>query len=74
MKVKFKDGTVKNMKYEDVCHKLGFVPETHFVKITRGGAIGFEIGTPNEIRALYRAIEREGMIPTRGMVTLNAGL
>lgn len=59
------NGNKQEMSYEDVCKRLGFIPEIHFVKVTTRGTVDFTIGKPNEIRALKRAITREGMVMSK---------
>lgn len=50
----------QEMTYEDVCKDLGFLPGVSFVHITKTGTISYTCGKPEEIRALYRAVEEKG--------------
>ena len=54
--------------YEEICHDLGFIPETHFVTVSTCGSIGFSAGKRDEIRQLYRAIHRKGYKPSMRIV------
>jgi hypothetical protein len=58
-----------DQKYIDTCKKLGFSADIHFVEITKSGSIGFSMGKPEEIRALARACDREGMTKSRGLIS-----
>ena len=51
--------------YKEICEELGFNAECGFVKITSAGTIGFTVGKPDEIRALYRAVINAGYKPTK---------
>jgi hypothetical protein len=51
------------MTYEEICKRLGFHADSHFVEIEPDGSISFTTGKPDEIRELYAAVEREGMQP-----------
>jgi hypothetical protein len=64
MNIKTTNGTI-NLTYEEVCHRLGFIPEAHFVKVTNRGTIDFTLGKPNEIRALKSAVTREGLVMSK---------
>lgn len=46
--------------YESICHELGFIPETHFVRVTRSGKISYTAGKPSEIKALRKACAEKG--------------
>lgn len=60
MIISMNNGTVSIESYESVCHKLGFDPEAHFVKVTNRGTISFTCGKPNEIRDLKKACRDNG--------------
>jgi hypothetical protein len=55
-------------KYQEVCKALGFLPEVQFVKLNRGGSIGFTCGRPQEIRALLKAVNALGLTPSKALV------
>lgn len=48
------------MTYEDLCYDLGFDPDVNFVEVTKAGSITWTLGKPEEIHALFRAIEEKG--------------
>lgn len=54
-KIRKTDGSTENMTYNDLCHRLGFIPEVHFVRVTTAGTVSFWCGKPDEIRSLKRA-------------------
>lgn len=59
---------VSSKDYEAICHRLGFIPEVHFVRITRAGLISFTCGKPDWVRALLSACRREGLTPSRDLI------
>ena len=70
MKV-YKSGHIIDMPYEDICHDLGFAPETHFVEVNRSGSISFSVGKPQEIRHLIRMIKEKGYRMTRDLFRMS---
>lgn len=68
--VKKADGTVCEMTYSDVCKALGFVPEIEFVKVTNAGTISYYAGKPSEIKALYRAVKNNGLVPAKALANI----
>lgn len=60
MIISMTNGTVQIESYENVCHNLGFDPNTHFVKVTNRGTITYTCGKPNEIRELKKACQTNG--------------
>lgn len=61
-KICLKDGNKVQMTYNDVCELLGYVPETHFIKITTAGTITFTTGKPCEVLRLARAVTEVGLV------------
>lgn len=59
MKV-FKNGTLVNMTYEDICRELEFIPDINFVKVTNCGTISFTCGKPDEIKTLRKNVIDNG--------------
>lgn len=55
-------------KYEALCARLGFSSTANFVRVHRGGAIGFTAGKPAEVRQLLAAVRSAGMRPAKGLV------
>ena len=66
-KVKTIDGATVALTYEELCKRLGYIPETEFVELTNAGTVTFTIGKPEEIKALYAAVLREGFKPAQKM-------
>lgn len=66
-KVKTADGATVTLTYEELCKRLGFIPEVEFVELTNAGTITFTVGKPEEIKALYAAVLREGFKPARNL-------
>lgn len=56
------------MTYEEICHKLGYRPETGFIDVTEKGAIGFTAAKPDEILPLLSAVTREKMCPSYSLL------
>lgn len=56
-----------NQRYEAVCKMLGMDSSIHFVKINRGGYIGFSCGKPDEIKLLYSRVISAGFRPSAGL-------
>lgn len=46
----------KRENYDEICRELGFLPECEFVKIMNRGTITFTCGSPEEVKALYKAV------------------
>lgn len=62
----------KASDYEAICHELGFIPQSHFVEITKAGTIGFTCGKPEEVNDLLASVIEHGYIPTKSLLR-NAG-
>lgn len=58
---------MKKTSYIDRCNQLGFVPESHFVKINANGSIGFTAGKPEEIRHLFLNVLSAGLRPSAAL-------
>ena len=56
----WRNGTKVEMTYDEVCHALDIIPESHFVRITTAGTVTFTTGKPDEIRFLYNHITDNG--------------
>lgn len=61
------NGKKLSRSYEDICKDLGFLPEIHFVKVKRA-KIGFTLGKPHEIKALYAAVVENGYEPSNELI------
>ena len=61
------NGEEKHMAYEDICHELGITPETKMVHVTRSGAIGWTMATPDELKRLYNKVKETGMKMSRAL-------
>lgn len=70
-KVKTADGATVALTYEELCKRLGFIPETDFVELTNARTVRFSIGKPEEIKALYAAVLREGFKPARSLAAID---
>lgn len=71
-KIKTAGGTTTvTLTYEELCKRLGFIPETEFVELTNAGTVTFTIGKPEEIKALYAAVLREGFKPAKSLVAVD---
>ena len=62
------NGEKKQMSYEEICKELGFSAPTHFVRVTNRGTISFSVGKPDEIRALYKSVEKYGFKPSVSLI------
>lgn len=67
-RVVWKNGEKTRLTYEDVCHDLGFIPETKFVEITNAGTITFTCGSPYEVKGLLRAVREKGYKPAQSLL------
>lgn len=56
----FSDWHKVTMTYDELCHDLGFIPETHFVEVTKAGTIYGTFGKPEEFQALRAAAQEKG--------------
>lgn len=63
-----KNGEKKQMSYEEICKELGFIAECKFVEVTNRGSITFSCGTPDEVRALYNAVQNRGFKPAVSLI------
>ena len=68
--IKTADGATVALTYEELCKRLGYVPEVEFVELTNAGTVTFTIGKPEEIKALYAAVLREGFKPARSLAAI----
>ena len=66
-KVRCKSGEYVKLSYKDLCHKLGIIPDIHFVVVTLAGYIDFTCGKINEIVYLANKTEEQGFLIGRGM-------
>lgn len=64
------DGSKTKLTYKDVCKRLGFIPDVHFVTITNAGTIGFSCGKPFEILALQAACRENGFVMSKALKTV----
>lgn len=69
-KVKTADGATVALTYEELCKRLGFIPEVEFVALTNAGTVTFTVGKPEEIKALYAAVLREGFKPAKALAAI----
>ena len=63
----------KSMTYEEVCDELGFYSSIHFIKITTRGTITFTLGKPDEIKALYEAVENSKFKMAQSLASCKVG-
>ena len=70
-KVKTIDGATVALTYEELCKRLGFIPETEFVELTNAGTVTFSIGKPEEVKALYAAVLRKGFMPAKSLSAID---
>lgn len=70
-KVKTADGATVALTYEELCKRLGFIPETEFVELTNARTVRFSIGKPEEIKALYATVLREGFMPAKSLAAID---
>lgn len=68
--IRLVDGTSKRMTYDEVCHKLGFIPAVHFVKITNRNTITFTLGKPYEIMCLKTACRVNGFVMAKSLADM----
>jgi hypothetical protein len=52
------------IKYQEICKILGFVPEMEYVRVNRRGNIEPTAGTRDEAVALWKAVKRAGFKPS----------
>ena len=69
--IKTADGATVALTYEELCKRLGFIPETEFVELTNAGTVTFSIGKPEEIKALYAAVLRKGFMPAKSLSAID---
>lgn len=69
-KVKTADGATVALTYEELCKRLGFIPEVEFVELTNAETVTFSIGKPEEVKALYAAVLREGFKPAKALAAI----
>ena len=69
--IKTADGATVALTYEELCKRLGFIPEVEFVELTNAGTIAFTVGKPVEIKALYTAVLREGFKPSKTLAGID---
>lgn len=67
-KVRRADGSKQEMTYDEVCDKLGFISDAHFVEVTTAGTISFTLGKPHEVRALLSSVRAHGFVPAQALV------
>jgi hypothetical protein len=66
-------GWVKEITYNEICHRLNIAPESKFVKITSAGTIGGTTGKLDEFKYLLKAISEAKFVPTKKLVKLCEG-
>lgn len=59
-KVKCTNGEYEIMSYDELCHRLGIIPDVQFVEVNKNGYIDFTLGKPREIVYLARAAREQG--------------
>ena len=69
--IKTADGATVALTYEELCKRLGYVPEVEFVELTNAGTVTFSIGKPEEIKALYAAVLRKGFMPAKSLSAID---
>ena len=69
--IKTADGATVALTYEELCKRLGFIPKVEFVELTNAGTVSFSIGKPEEIKALYAAVLREGFKPAKALAAID---
>lgn len=69
--IKTADGATVVLTYEELCKRLGFIPEVEFVELTNAGTVTFTIGKPEEIKALYAAVLRKGFMPAKSLSAID---
>lgn len=58
--IAYSDWHKVEMSYEDLCKDLGFIPEAHFVDVTKSGTIYGTFGKPEDFLALRIAVRDNG--------------
>lgn len=61
-KIRRQDGRKVIMTYDEVCHLLGYNPDSNFVEVTPAGTITFTLGRPDEVLRLARAVTAAGLV------------